>query len=135
MEVSTLKTKNQSKKNWFLQSCDSCDQRNEKMEDRMISSFEPTGLVLIVPHRHDQPKQPTCLFYQSTKNHEKTRSKNHRQSRNDGSTRDHLEKIVGINSKKWQECKMNRKYNTRARKHIARTYIKMICTFALEYEE
>ena len=69
MDVSTLKTKNHSKKNWFLQSCDSCDQRNEKMEDRMISSFEPTGLVFIVPHRHDKPKQSTCLFYQSIKNH------------------------------------------------------------------
>ena len=54
MDVST--TKNHSKKNWFLQSCDSCDQRNEKMEDRMISSFESTGLVFIVPYRHDKPK-------------------------------------------------------------------------------
>ena len=34
-------------------------------------NFEPTGLVFIVPHRHDKPKQSPCLLYQSTKNHAK----------------------------------------------------------------
>ena len=65
----------------------------------------------------------------------KPRSKNNRQSRNDGNTRGHLKKILGVNSNKWQKCKRNRKYNTRTHEHIARNYIKMICTYVPEDKE
>ena len=128
-------TKNHSKKNWFLQSCDSCDQRNEKMEDRMISSFEPTGLVFIVPHRHDKPKQSTCLFYQSIKNH----SKNHdlriidnqeMMTIQEVTWRRYLESIrtSGRNARGMENI-------TRTHEHIARNYIKLICTYVPEDKE
>ena len=65
----------------------------------------------------------------------KTRSKNNRQPRIDDNTRGHLKKIVGVNSNKWQKYKRNRKYNTRTREHIARNYIKIMCTYAPEDKE
>ena len=76
----------------------------KKWEDGRSNDIQSQsiGLVFIFPHRHDKPKQWTCLFYQSTKNHaKKTRSKNNRQPRNDSNTRGHLKKIVGVNSNKW----------------------------------
>ena len=110
----------------------------KKWEDGRSNDIQsqPIGLVFLVPHRHDKPKQSTCLFYQSTKNHaKKTRSKNNRQPRNDGNTRGHLKKITGVNSNKWYKYKRNRKYNTRTREHIARNYIKIMCTYAPEDKE
>ena len=76
----------------------------KKWEDGKSNDIQSQsiGLVFIFPHRHDKPKQWTCLFYQSTKNHaKKTWSKSNRQPRNDSNTRGHLKKIVGVNSNKW----------------------------------
>ena len=75
----------------------------KKWEDGRSNDIQSQsiGLVFIFPHRHDKPKQWTCLFYQSTKNHEKKRSKNNQQPRNDSNTRGHLKKIVEVNSNKW----------------------------------
>ena len=136
MEVSTLKTKNHSKKNWFLQSCDSCVQRNEKMEDRMISSLNPLVQCLQSHTVMTNPNnQHVCFTNPQRIMQKKTRSKNNRQPRIDDNTKGHLKKIVGVNSNKWQKYKRNRKYNTRTREHIARNYIKIIWTYVPEDKE
>ena len=78
----------------------------KKWEDGKSNDIQSQsiGLVFIFPHRHDKPKQWTCLFYQSTKNHAKIKDDLRvidNQEMIAIQVTGHLKKIVGVNSNKW----------------------------------